>query len=106
MNLVPLDLDRDLELLHAWVTHPRSHFWGLQGADPQRVRAEYERIAADPHHHAWLGLDDDGTPLFWPRPTTRRTASWPSTTRCAPATSVCTCWSPRRPGSAPGSPPR
>jgi siderophore synthetase component/RimJ/RimL family protein N-acetyltransferase len=64
MRLVPLDLDRDLDRLHAWVTHPRSHFWGLQGAEPAAVRREYERIAADPHHHAWLGRDDDGTPLF------------------------------------------
>ncbi|BBH64092.1 hypothetical protein ACTI_07770 [Actinoplanes sp. OR16] len=64
MNLVPLDLDRDLDLLHSWVTHPRSHYWGLQGADHERVRAEYQKIADNPHHHAWLGLDDDGTPLF------------------------------------------
>ncbi|BAL91970.1 putative siderophore synthetase component [Actinoplanes missouriensis 431] len=64
MNLVPLDLDRDLDLLHAWVTHPRSHFWGLQGATPERVRAEYQKIADNPHHHAWLGRDDDGAPLF------------------------------------------
>ncbi|WP_308036519.1 GNAT family N-acetyltransferase [Actinoplanes sp. DH11] len=64
MRLVPLDLDRDLDLLHAWVTHPRSHFWGLQGASVDRVRDEYQKIAANPHHHAWLGSDDDGTPLF------------------------------------------
>ncbi|WP_433293966.1 GNAT family N-acetyltransferase [Actinoplanes sp. CA-030573] len=64
MRLVPLDIDRDLGLVHAWVTHPRSHFWGMQDAGPDRVRAEYRRIAENPHHHAWLGLDDDGTPLF------------------------------------------
>jgi siderophore synthetase component len=64
VRLVPLDLDRDLDLLHAWVTHPRSHYWGLQGATPERVREEYQKIADNPHHHAWLGLDDDETPLF------------------------------------------
>ncbi|WP_433826665.1 GNAT family N-acetyltransferase [Actinoplanes sp. CA-015351] len=64
MNLVPLDLDRDLDLLHAWVTHPRSHYWGLQGATPARVREEYQKIADNPHHHAWLGYGDDGVPLF------------------------------------------
>jgi len=64
VKLVPLNLDLDLDLLHAWVTHPRSHFWGLQGANHDRVREEYARIAANPHHHAWLGSDDDGTPLF------------------------------------------
>ncbi|GIE80474.1 hypothetical protein Aph02nite_64240 [Actinoplanes philippinensis] len=64
MRLVPLDLDRDLDLLHGWVTHPRSHYWGLQGATPERVREEYQKIAGNPHHHAWLGLDDDDVPLF------------------------------------------
>ncbi|MDI6103187.1 GNAT family N-acetyltransferase [Actinoplanes sp. NEAU-A12] len=64
MRLVPLDLDRDLDLLHTWVTHPRSHYWGLQGATTDRVREEYQKIADNPHHHAWLGLDDDGAPLF------------------------------------------
>ncbi|MBG0560091.1 GNAT family N-acetyltransferase [Actinoplanes aureus] len=64
MKLVPLNLDRDLDLLHAWVTHPRSHFWGMQRASVERVREEYQAIADNAHHHAWLGLDDDGTPLF------------------------------------------
>ena len=64
MRLVPLDVDLDLDLVHEWVTHPRSHFWGMQGADPARVRDEYQRIAENPHHHAWLGRDDDGTPFF------------------------------------------
>ncbi len=64
MRLVPLDLDRDLDVLHAWVTHPRARFWDLQGATAERVRQEYQSIADNPHHHAWLGYDDDGTPLF------------------------------------------
>jgi len=63
MTLEPLDVEEHLSRLHAWVTHPRSVFWGLQGADLAAVRAEYERIAADPHHNAWLGRHD-GAPLF------------------------------------------
>jgi siderophore synthetase component len=59
----PLDLNRDLALLHAWLTHPRSHFWGLGDASVDRVREEYARIAADPHHHAWIG-ELDGGPVF------------------------------------------
>lgn len=55
ITLEPLDLDRDLELLHAWVTHPRSAYWMMQGATPADVRAEYAALAADPHHHAFLG---------------------------------------------------
>lgn len=63
MTLEPLDLARHLNLVHAWVTHPRSVFWGMQGADLAAVHAEYAGIEADPHHQAWLGRLD-GEPLF------------------------------------------
>ncbi|MBC2962246.1 GNAT family N-acetyltransferase [Nocardioides deserti] len=63
MTLEPLDLDRDLGLLHAWVTHPRSAFWLMQGASVADVASEYAAIAEDPHHHAWLGRVD-GEPAF------------------------------------------
>jgi hypothetical protein len=61
--LEPLDLDRDLELLHAWATAPRSAYWLMQGASPADVRAAYAAIVADPHHDAWLGRVD-GVPTF------------------------------------------
>ncbi|BEL12061.1 GNAT family N-acetyltransferase [Actinoplanes sichuanensis] len=64
MRLVPLDLDRDLDLLHTWVTHPRARYWGLQGADVERVREEYQGFLDNPHYDVWLGLDDDDNPLF------------------------------------------
>lgn len=63
LTLETLDPVRDLALLHAWVTHPRSVFWGMQDATPQQVHDEYARIADDPHHHAMLGRAD-GTPAF------------------------------------------
>ncbi|MFC5729175.1 MULTISPECIES: GNAT family N-acetyltransferase [Nocardioides] len=63
ITIEPLDLDRDLALLHAWVTHPRSVFWMMQDAAPDDVREEYARILADPHHDARLGLVD-GRPSF------------------------------------------
>ncbi|WP_141015128.1 GNAT family N-acetyltransferase [Nocardioides sambongensis] len=50
-------------LVHDWVTHPRSVYWMMQEASREDVRAEYARIAADPHHDAWLGRVD-GRPLF------------------------------------------
>lgn len=59
----PLDPDRDLPLLHAWVTHPRSVYWMMQGASPDEVRSAYAEIAASPHHHAFLG-HHDGEPAF------------------------------------------
>ncbi len=51
----PLDVERDLALVHAWVTHPRSRFWMMQDASVDDVRREYAGIVADPHHDAWLG---------------------------------------------------
>ncbi|RIV37413.1 GNAT family N-acetyltransferase [Micromonospora radicis] len=51
-----LDVAADAPLLHRWVTHPKATFWLMQDADPARVTEEYRRIAAHPHHDAFLGL--------------------------------------------------
>ncbi|MCX6407089.1 MAG: GNAT family N-acetyltransferase [Propionibacteriales bacterium] len=59
IELEPLDVERDVHLLHAWVTHPRSRFWMMQGASVDDVRREYADIVASPHHDAWLGRVDD-----------------------------------------------
>ncbi len=59
----PVDVDRDAAMLHDWVTHPRSVFWGMQTATVDEVREAYAVIDADPHHHAWLGRVD-GEPAF------------------------------------------
>ena len=63
LTIEPLDLTRDLGLLQAWVTHPRSVFWGMQDATPEQVHDEYARIGDDPHHDALLGRAD-GEPAF------------------------------------------
>jgi hypothetical protein len=63
LTLEPLDPTRDLAPLHAWVTHPRSVFWGMQDATLAQVHDEYARIADDPHHDALLGRAD-GEPAF------------------------------------------
>ncbi|WP_326553144.1 GNAT family N-acetyltransferase [Micromonospora sp. NBC_01813] len=63
MTIEPLDVTTTVGHLHAWITHPRSVFWGMPDADLDTVRREYERIADNPHHHAWLGRLD-GEPLF------------------------------------------
>jgi RimJ/RimL family protein N-acetyltransferase len=59
----PLDPTRDAELLHGWVTHPKAAFWMMQDAGPEEVERAYTEIAADEHHHAYLGLHD-GEPAF------------------------------------------
>ncbi|UUW90676.1 GNAT family N-acetyltransferase [Pimelobacter simplex] len=63
ITIEPVDVERDLDLLHAWVTHPRSVYWMMQGASRDDVREEYDGIAANAHHHAWLGRVD-GRPAF------------------------------------------
>ncbi|MGC4806840.1 GNAT family N-acetyltransferase [Micromonospora sp. DT233] len=51
-----LDPVADAALLHSWVTHPKAAFWLLGDADVAGVEAEYARIAAHPHHDAFIGL--------------------------------------------------
>ncbi|MET8231670.1 GNAT family N-acetyltransferase [Micromonospora sp. NPDC005298] len=51
-----LDPDADAALLHGWVTHPKASFWLMRDADEAEVAEEYRRIAAHPHHDAYLGL--------------------------------------------------
>ncbi|MGN6109777.1 MAG: GNAT family N-acetyltransferase, partial [Kofleriaceae bacterium] len=63
VTIEPLDVEHDLALVHAWVAHPRSAFWQMQGASLAEVATEYRMIADDPHHDAWLGRVD-GTPAF------------------------------------------
>jgi len=65
LTLAPLDIEDPgiLAALHAWVTHPRSVFWGMSEATVVEVYDEYARIAGDPHHEALLGRAD-GEPAF------------------------------------------
>lgn len=63
LTIEPLDLERDLPLLHRWVTHPRSVYWQMQGASVADVERDYRLIAEHPHHQAWLGRAD-GVPAF------------------------------------------
>ena len=60
----PLDPLKDAELLHRWVTDPKAAFWMMQDASLVDVERAYMEIAADEHHHALLGLDEDGVPAF------------------------------------------
>jgi hypothetical protein len=59
----PLDPLSDAELLHGWVTHPKAAFWMMQDARLEDVERAYMEIAADEHHHAYLGLHE-GVPAF------------------------------------------
>ncbi|GAA1924387.1 GNAT family N-acetyltransferase [Nocardioides lentus] len=61
--LLPLHHRDHAEELHAWVTHPRAVYWQMQGLTRDEVVAAYDDLAADPHHHCWLG-HLDGVPAF------------------------------------------
>ncbi|QNF94391.1 GNAT family N-acetyltransferase [Janibacter sp. YB324] len=63
VTIEPVVPAEHIELLHAWVTHPRSAFWGMQGFTLEQSRAAFDEIDADPHHAAWLGRVD-GVPTF------------------------------------------
>ncbi|MGW0014834.1 GNAT family N-acetyltransferase [Streptomyces tendae] len=63
LTLRPLDPLHDAELLHGWLTHPKSAFWMMQDARLVDVERAYMELAADEHQQAHLGLHD-GVPAF------------------------------------------
>jgi RimJ/RimL family protein N-acetyltransferase len=63
VSIVPLEVERDAAMLHAWVTHPRSVYWEMQDAGVDDVAREYAAILTDDHHEAFIGLVD-GRPEF------------------------------------------
>ncbi|MFD4263129.1 GNAT family N-acetyltransferase [Streptomyces sp. NPDC058534] len=63
LTLCPLDPLKDAELLHGWLTHPKSAFWMMQEAKLVDVERAYMEVAADPHQDARIGLHD-GVPAF------------------------------------------
>ena len=63
-RFVPVNPAADARLLHGWMTRDYARFWGMLDASVDDVEREYSGIAANPHHHAWLGLEPDGSPAF------------------------------------------
>ncbi|QCX76750.1 Aminoglycoside N(6')-acetyltransferase type 1 [Streptomyces sp. YIM 121038] len=63
LTLRPLDPFTDAQVIHPWVTHPRSVFWPMWGARLHEVERAYMHVAAEEHHDAFLGLRD-GEPAF------------------------------------------
>lgn len=61
VTIVPVDPDRDVGLLHAWVTEERARFWGMGGADRARVHEIYAHLDSLSTHHAYL-VHRDGEP--------------------------------------------
>ncbi|WP_328317592.1 GNAT family N-acetyltransferase [Streptomyces sp. NBC_00388] len=53
----------DTELVHGWVTHPKSAYWMMQDASLTDIEREYMAIAASEHQDAFIGLHGS-TPAF------------------------------------------
>ena len=58
-TLRPVDPDGDAALLHAWLSSPRAHAWGLVGADEQTISREYHRMTAADAEDAWIVSEHD-----------------------------------------------
>lgn len=58
VTLEPVTLTEHADLLHEWVTHPKSTYWGMQGWTREQTRGAFEEIAASPHEDQWLGRVD------------------------------------------------
>lgn len=54
--------DSDVAILHRWITHPHSSFWGALEAGVEDIRREYGRIALSGDEAAWM-LNLDGRPI-------------------------------------------
>jgi hypothetical protein len=59
-----VDALADAPLLHSWVSQPYASFWGMLSVTVDGVVEEYSKIQATGHHHALLGINDDGVPAF------------------------------------------
>lgn len=55
ISLRPLDLSRDLEIIHQWFNQSYAIFWGLQGSTLAEVKTEYESLLNRKHYEVIIG---------------------------------------------------
>ncbi|WP_075341787.1 GNAT family N-acetyltransferase [Tenacibaculum agarivorans] len=63
MSIRSFDIETDIELLYSWVTKPYAKYWGMLGHTIDEVKAEYQEIEENPHHHTFIGMLND-QPIF------------------------------------------
>lgn len=63
ITIEPLQVHRDAELIHQWLSDPASAFWQMTNLSTTEVHEYFTQITADPHQAAWLG-QVDGQPTF------------------------------------------
>lgn len=61
VTFAPVHPDRDLDVLHGWVSQERARFWGMLDADRDRVHEIYAYLDSLATHHAYL-VRHDGRP--------------------------------------------
>ncbi|MFG2171180.1 GNAT family N-acetyltransferase [Streptomyces niveus] len=59
----PVDPFSDAELLHGWITHPKTAYWLMQDASLPDIEREYMAVATSEHRAAYVGLHE-GRPAF------------------------------------------
>ena len=64
ITILPLRPDRHSADVHAWLSHPRSHFWQMTELDEPAVRSYLEAIRISADENGWIGLVD-GVPRFY-----------------------------------------
>ncbi|MBV7294624.1 GNAT family N-acetyltransferase [Corynebacterium sp. TAE3-ERU12] len=62
LEIFPVNVVRDSDLIHSWITHPQSSFWGALDSSLDEVRNEYSRIFRSSFEAAWL-VGREGQPL-------------------------------------------
>ncbi|WFE66044.1 GNAT family N-acetyltransferase [Micromonospora sp. WMMD714] len=62
VSIRPVEPDRDVEVIHDWVTRERSRFWGMRDASRERVHEIYTYLDSLTTHHAYL-VHRDGRPV-------------------------------------------
>lgn len=63
LTLRPLHLANDAAILHAWMTQPYAHFWGMQNSSVADVDVFYRDLTAGKPLAALMG-EIDGQPRF------------------------------------------
>ncbi|KQY60457.1 hypothetical protein ASD11_13510 [Aeromicrobium sp. Root495] len=53
-SMRPVDLRRDVPLIHGWVTQERARFWGMAEKSEDEVREVYAFLDSLDSHHAYL----------------------------------------------------
>ncbi|EZH73567.1 hypothetical protein ATO12_16650 [Aquimarina atlantica] len=63
IHLRLLDIEKDIEIIHDWVTRPYATYWGMQEYTLEEVRLAYQEIVESGHHNAFIGILNN-RPIF------------------------------------------